>query len=126
MDEDLSLACDAYRAAEINETALVVIQDRDLQRILSVWPLVARRVVAQPLDVTLGDWPGLWACVEVDEAGLDAVAGLPVGRSKIAFNRARSLRLIYPDGTLHRYGKMAVQKLIKDALVGGGKVAGAK
>ena len=25
-----------------------------------------------------------------------------------------------PDGTLHAYGKMAVQKLIKDALVGGG------
>jgi hypothetical protein len=121
MDEDLALACDGYRAAEVKETALVVIQDKDLQRILSVWPLVGRRVFAQPLDVAPGDWTGLWDCVDVDLKGLEAVAGLPVGRGPMAYARAKALRLIYPDGTLHAYGKMAVQKLIKDALVGSGK-----
>ena len=120
MQDDLALACEAWRQQEVRETALVVIQDKDLQRILAVWPLVGRQVVAEPLDVPALDWNGLWACVQVDVAGLEAVAGLPVGRGLAAYARAKALRLIYPDGTLHAYGKMAVQKLIKDALIGGG------
>lgn len=121
MHDDLVLACDAWRQHEVKETALVVIQDKDLQRILAVWPLIGRTVVSKPLDVPQMTWNGLWDCVEVDVSGLDAVAGLPVGRGLAAYARAKALRLIYPDGTLHTYGKMAVQKLIKDALVGGGK-----
>lgn len=125
MDEDLALACDALRAEEVKEAALMVVQDKDLQRVLAVWPMVPRKLLADPLMASK-DWRGLWGCVEVDEEALMQMCGLPMGRAPLAFTRAKALRLIYPDGSLHAYGKAALLKLIKDALVGGaGKSGGA-
>lgn len=120
-DEVLAQACAPYRDAEVKETALLVVQDKDLQRMLAVWPLVERRVVVDPYMAAEGGWAMLWTAVEVDEKGLWELCGLPTGRAPAAFARAKALRLIYPDGSVHHYGKMVVQKLIKDALTGGAK-----
>ena len=35
-----------------------------------------------------------------------------------AFNRAKGLRLIYPDGSIHAVAKVVLQKRIKDAVQG--------
>lgn len=118
MDEDLSLACAAFREAEVKEAGLIVVQDKALQRVMAVWPLVPRRLVSTPMMVAQGDWEGLWACVEVDVAALSAMCGLPGGYGPQAFARAKAIRLIYPDGSLHAYGKLAIQKVFKDAVQG--------
>ena len=113
MQDDLALACEAWRQQEVKESALLVIQDRDIQRVLTVWPMVGRQVVGM---VAARAWSDLWACVEVDEVGLVQMAGLPSGRALAGFARAKAMRLIYPDGTLHKLGQAALQKLIKDAM----------
>lgn len=120
-EEALALACAPYRAAEVRETALMVVQDKDLQRVLAVWPLVDRLVMADPQEAGKEGWERLWSAVVVDEKGFEALCGLPTGRAPAALSRAKALRLIYPDGTVHQYGKMVVQKLIKDVLTGGAK-----
>ena len=38
MQDDLALACEAWRQQEVKESALLVIQDRDIQRVLTVLP----------------------------------------------------------------------------------------
>lgn len=115
----LQAACEAWRAREEKETAAIVLTDRDLQRVLAAWPMAGRAVVCElPFFApeAVPEWDALWRCVAVDERGLMELSGLASGRALVAYRRARGLRLIYPDGSLHQVAKMVLQKQLKDAL----------
>lgn len=118
---DLQTAIDRFRDVETKETAAIVLQDKDLQRLLAAWPQVQWTAVEPPPWTWSGpvDWAELWKGVRIDEAGLLDMTGLQTGRARVALRRAISLRLIYPDGTVHKVGRLVLQKLLKDALTGG-------
>lgn len=117
---DLKSACDSLRTAENREVAALVVQDKVLQRILAVWPMVRREELP---GVVTGDmsFPDLWSAVRFDEREAVDLAGLPSGLGIAAFRRAKGLRLIYPDGTVHRLSEAVLRKSVKDALEGGGR-----
>lgn len=112
---DLQTAIERWRAAETAETAAIVLQDADLQRVLAAWPMVARTL---PSGVSGDTWESLWAGVEYDERELLEMTGLQLGRAVTAWRRARALRLVYPDGSLHKFGRMVLQKKLKEGLGG--------
>lgn len=111
---DLKSVCDSIRASEVKEVAALVVQDKALQRILAIWPMVRREelpvVVA---DMSLSD---LWSAVRFDEREAVDFSGLPSGVGMSALRRAKGLGLIYPDGSVHQYAKLVLQQAIKDAL----------
>lgn len=113
---DLKSVCDSLRASEVKEVAALVLQDKALQRILAVWPMVRRE---ESLSVGAGlSLDALWSAVRFDEREVVDFSGLPTGVGIAAFRRAKGLGLIYPDGSVHQYAKLVLQKVIKDALQG--------
>lgn len=111
---DVKSVCDSLRASEVKEVAALVVQDKALQRILAVWPMVRRE---EPSVVGAGlSLDELWGAVRFDEREAVDFSGLPSGVGLSALRRARGLGLIYPDGSVHQYAKLVLQKAVKDAL----------
>lgn len=104
-----------FRALEVKETAALVLTDKNLQRLLGVWPMVPRHVGAVEASMT---WEQVWSAVETDMTVLAELADMNAGMAALTLRRAVGLRLVYPDGSLHGMGKMVLQKSIKDALQG--------
>lgn len=112
-------ACEQWRAREEKEVAAIVLQDKDLQRLLAVWPSASVGPGDfSALDDARSDWRALWRCVAVDEPALHEMTGLPLGLAKVTYTRAVALRLIYPDRSVHTFAKLVLQKLLRDALQG--------
>lgn len=112
---DIRVAIERWRASEKAETAAIVLADDDLQRVLAAWPMADRKT---PAEVSGESWADLWREVVVDEPQLLEMTGLQTGRALQAWRRAVALRLVYPDGSLHRYGEMVLRKKLKDSLGG--------
>lgn len=110
---DMKTACDALRASENKEVAAIVLQDRAVQRILAAWPMVRREVDDVPGGA---GWNEVWDCCRFDEREVIELSGLQIGPGMAALKRARGLKLIYPDGTLHQVAKAVLGKAIRDAL----------
>lgn len=111
---DLKSVCDSLRASEVKEVAALVVQDKALQRVLAVWPMVRREELpGVTADMSLAD---LWGAVRFDEREAVEFSGLPSGVGISAFRRAKGLGLIYPDGSVHHYAKLVLQQVVKDAL----------
>ncbi len=117
---DLNTAIEAFRASEVKETAAIVLQDKDLQRVLAAWPQAPREVVTPSPWPWSGpaDWNDLWNGIRFAEVAVIDMTGLQPGRARVALRRAIALRLIYPDGTLHHLAQMVLQRLLKDSLTG--------
>lgn len=115
---DLQAACSRLREKENKEVAALVVQDKALQRILSVWPMVRREELPNVAgDMSLAD---LWETVQFNEHKVVELSGLPTGVGISCFRRAKELGLIYPDGSVHALASAVLRKAIKDALKGGG------
>lgn len=115
---DLHAACSRLRENENKEVAALVVQDKALQRIISVWPMVRREELPSVAgDMSLAD---LWETVKFDEREVVDLSGLPTGSGLSCFRRAKALGLIYPDGSIHTLAGAVLRKAIKDALQGGG------
>ncbi|TMW77975.1 hypothetical protein FG147_02455 [Thauera sp. UPWRP] len=112
-----------WRSLEVKETAALVVDDKALQKVLAAWPMVG--VTDSGIEHFSPDdaasWDAVWSGLRVDLATLAQVAGLQHGPATLAFNRAKALRLIYPDGTVHATARMVLMKRIKDALSGGAR-----
>lgn len=116
---DIKTACEAFRAVENNEVAAIVVLDRALQSVLSVWPMVRRDDSAEVAPgASLAD---LWNAVRFDEREVVDLSGLPSGSGLATLRRAKALGLIYPDGSIHRLAAGVLRKTIRDALGSGGK-----
>lgn len=113
---DIKQACDRFRDSENKGVAALVVQDAAIQRILAVWPMVRREEF--PLITTDMDFDDLWSTIKFDEREAVELSGLNSGIGISAFRRAKNLKLIYPDGTLHRLAEMVLVKTIKNTLEG--------
>lgn len=109
-----------WRSQEVKETAALVVEDKTLQKVLAAWPMVG--VLPSELEHFEPDepesWNAVWSGLRVNVDALAELAGLQHGMAVQAFNRAKRLRLIYPDGTIHDLARMVLQRRIKDALTG--------
>lgn len=109
-----------WRSLEVKETAALVVEDKALQKVLAAWPMVAVVDSGIPCFAPedAGSWDTVWSGLQVRLDALAALAGLQQGPAVQTFNRAKGLRLIYPDGTIHAVAKVVLQKRIKDAVQG--------
>lgn len=102
---------ETFRAAEPDEPLLFVREDRDLRRTLAAWRLMAGLKRPDDMAEVPNTWAGLWEGVEVDMARLADLLNTYEGHAQQQFGRARALRLIYPDGSVHaRALKMVLEQ----------------
>lgn len=109
-----------WRSQEVKEAAALVVEDKTLQKVLAAWPMVGVVDSGIPCFAPddAGSWDAVWSGLKVSLDALAALAGLQQGPAVQTFNRAKGLRLIYPDGTIHAVAKVVLQKRIKDAVQG--------
>jgi hypothetical protein len=114
-----------WRGQETKETASLVVEDKALQKLLAAWPMVPLVVEGHPVfaEEATGCWDALWEGVTIDLAAVSALSGLQQGPATVAFQRAKGLRLIYPDGTIHAMSKLVLQARIREAFPAQRKVA---
>jgi hypothetical protein len=102
--------------------AALVVQDKALQRVLAVWPMVRREELPGAVtgDFSLAD---CWGAVRFDEREAVDLSGLPLGLGIAALRRAKGLGLIYPDGSVHGLSSAVLRNVIREALpASGGKL----
>ncbi len=96
--------------AEYNEAKILVLirQSPELQRLLAVWPTLPKKTDklfetdARAPEETEARWRWLWSLIEYNSVEWLKLALLPnnsYGKSLI--DRAITLRLVFPDGSLH-------------------------
>jgi len=95
------------------ETAVALLTDQDLQRVVVAWPKVAPRWIPprkKPPENQAARWDWLWqAFNEASWEGIyDDLADatmLPGGMAVRVFEVARRLRLVFPDGTISQWAR---------------------
>lgn len=100
-------------------TTIMLVGDRDSQKILSTWSMMPIRWVIPKIDPptdsrSLWDW--VWSGVVISWRDLEARSGINAARVQKMFEPLRSNRLLYPDGTLPNHVSQFLRAEIKKAL----------
>jgi len=109
-----------FKAAEdqTKERVYVVCENRRALKVLAAWsPAVVRIAGKVP---TSGDdntvWERLWQAATVSYDDLATMTTLSAEVAKEEVARLRMLRLVYPDGTVHKWAMDAVRRKLFEAL----------
>lgn|GEM_PF-1770587 len=122
-------AIEAEKSSTGKDPKILVLlqQSMELQRIVSVWPSVPKDIeklfenVEAPVD-RRQRWEWLWGRIEVDRAEwlrLALLANNPFNRDLI--ERAITLRMVFPDGSLHGWVDRYVSFMAVGVFAGKGK-----
>lgn len=103
---------ETFRAAEPDEPLLFVRQDREMRRALAAWRMMAAAERPNDMAEVANTWEGLWDGVKVDFTRFADLLSTYEGHARHLFERARALRLIYPDGAVHA---KALKIVLQDA-----------
>ena len=100
-------------------TTIMLVGDRDSQKILSTWSMMPIRWVMpktnRPADTRiLWDW--LWGGVLISWKDLETRSGINSARAQKLFEPLKANRLLYPDGTLPNHVSQFLRAEIKKAL----------
>ncbi len=115
LPEPLQDIVEAARANEVNETALLIIDDPRLRSVALVWRLVPRAIAAEYCG-DIRSVADMWDQLQVDTRDVARLSGLSEIDAERSLARLIQLRLIYPDGTLSRAVQAVLAKSLKDAL----------
>lgn len=99
-----------FKASEVDEALIFVIEDGWLRRLLAAWSVLPGIRFPDRHQLTAYGWSALWRDVTFDLELLANHLDTGEGHAQQLFERARSLMLIYPDGSLHA----KAQKLLRD------------
>ena len=118
---DLSTILQPFKNEEETfiHTTIMLVGDRDSQKILSTWSMMPIRWVVQksepPADPRrLWDW--IWGGVMISWKDLEARSGISAARVQKMFEPLKANRLLYPDGTLPNHVSQFLRAEIKKAL----------
>jgi hypothetical protein len=100
-------------------TTIMLVGDRDSQKILSTWSMMPIRWII-PKTVMPEDsrflWDWVWTGVVISWRDLEARSGIAAARVQKMFEPLKANRLLYPDGTLPNHVSQFLRAEIKKAL----------
>lgn len=105
-----------FKAREVDEAVLFVIEDGWLRRALVAWLAMPNIRRPRDYDITPVAWGALWEKVEFDLKIFADHLDTWEGHAKQLFERARALMLIYPDGTIHSKAQRLIRERVTEAL----------
>lgn len=106
-----------FKSREQPEDITPLLDDRELQNALVSWPKVR---VGIKKEAAAGcnsvdehyQWKWLWDNTNIDLAAFGVMSGTKAQNSFDCFSRMKNLRLIYPDGSIHKLAKDYLQSVI--------------
>lgn len=105
----------SFKSKEEPESIVPLVEDEDLRNGLVAWKSVVI-TYNSPGDCDLKDeasqWNWLWKYVQFDQTSFGTVAGVRGQDVGKLLERLIGLRLIYPDGTIHKQAKSYLQTII--------------
>ena len=104
-----------FREQEAQEVALILTQRPLLMQLLSVWQRVPITVKTE-LNGEDVEWDTLWKHYRIRFKDIATIMGVAETTAKQVFAQARDLQLVYPDNSIHRVGKVMIQRRLKTAL----------
>lgn len=110
-----------FKNGEEPEDIAPMLEDATLRNGLVAWKSVVTRVKPESkagceAKSPQERWAWLWDCTDFDLGGFACVAGVKAQDAMDLFKRLRGLKLIYPDGTIHKLAKDYLQALIMGKL----------
>ena len=99
-----------FKAGEdaTRERAYVICEDHRALKILSAW---SSDVVSQSAKApTVETWDDLWTGYAIDYAKIVIMSSLELKTVQNEVERLRLLRLIYPDGTIHKWARDVIRR----------------
>lgn len=108
-----------FKSKEEPENIVSLLDDEQLRQGIVAWKSVVVRYKAL-CECTHKDeasrWRWLWEQVEYNQEDFGMVAGVKVQDVGKLLTRLKGLRLIYPDGTIHKLAKNYLQATIMEKL----------
>jgi hypothetical protein len=105
-----------FKKSEEPDSIVPLIDGPSLRNGLVAWKSVAITYKAAEECPYTAKWNWLWTRVEYDTTRFGVIAGVRVQDASVLLQRLIGLRLVYPDGTIHKFGKQYLQSLIFDKL----------
>jgi hypothetical protein len=113
---DWTQVLEPFRAGELPELGLLLLDNREALRAAVAWPLVQRRG-GKP--VAGADWAKLWHGVDPDLRAWAGMAGIERAALPRIFAALRDAHIIYPDGTTAKVvGRLARLTLARETTTG--------
>lgn len=110
-----------FKANETPESIYPLTQNPALVTVMLAWRTVhvSRRSTASdpPQDIP-SRWTWLWDHARYEESDLGAAIGDSPGVARRLLDQLRAHRLVYPDGTVHKFGEQYARTLIMERLQG--------
>lgn len=106
-----------FKSNERPESLVQLLNDPILRSAIVAWPSVPIRITAEPnLECECGreadQWKWLWDHVEYDQPMFGIIANVEEHEVHKILIRLVGLRLIYPDGTIHKLAQQYLRSLI--------------
>jgi hypothetical protein len=104
-----------FKDDEAAENIIPLIENAELRQSLVAWKSVQIKRKHDEecnADNDYDRWEWLWSAVEMNLSNWGIVAGIKPQDINPTIIRLKSLRLIYPDGTIHTLAKQYMQGLI--------------
>lgn len=104
-----------FKASEVDEAMTFVIEDGWLRRALAAWSVLPGIKAPARDGRILYSWSALWDGVDFDIKLFAQHLDTWEGHARQLFERARSLMLIYPDGSVHAKAQKILRDRVKEA-----------
>lgn len=107
----------AFKSLEKEDFHLAssLVGDVDLQKMVTAFSAVGSTLVRQlyfDRESSESDlWAFLWRSAEYSFPAIEQASGLG-DKARATFNRAKALRLIYPDGTINAYARDLLRSIV--------------
>ncbi len=112
----LQILLDPYKREEAVESAVVLIDDREAQKLVAYWPRDGSTWNISPLKMPKEPneiWRWLWNGIHVNMDELALCSGVPRNLILQKYSLLQANRLIYPDHTVSGWAQKILQAEVK-------------
>lgn len=112
---------DKFKSSEgdIAENLIMIMDDSSLRGGLLAWQSMIIDCpdyeCAENKDIK-EEWDWLWLNIKIDYKKFACIANIKEYEAINLINRLKALRLIYPDGTINKYARAYMRKIVTDKL----------
>lgn len=104
---------------DVAENVIIVINDDILRNALLAWGSMVIDYDSEEecnCDDSKRQWEWMWSKINIDYRKFSLVANVKQYEAAKLIERLKSLRLIYPDGTVNNVARVYLRKMVTDKL----------
>ena len=110
------MVLESVKAQEAIESLKLILNDEDAKKVIAAWSLERPAFTDRPLkenESPVDALMQLWDTVEPNLVKLSMNATVPLNQTREIFDRLKSTRLIYPDGSIHKNARVILRSEVQ-------------